>query len=272
MRTSARKSGSSRPASSRIAASSRAASCCRLARERPPLGEQDAAARVAGQLLAALDHRRVGGGRAEQRVRRLPTGAAGRAPRAGRGRDPCGRSRRCRARAASRARRARRPRSRGRRSRGARSRAGARSARPRSRRRRDNARAPLPSRCCPASSSATAATITSPRRPRPTACRPASMIAARLPFMSSAPRPYRRSLSTRGEKGASIPAVPDRVQVRVQEQRPAAAGAARDAPTTLGRPGTGSSTSTSRPACSSQAGDEAGDLAPRPRRPRRATG
>jgi hypothetical protein len=41
----------------------------------------------------------------------------------------------------------------------------------------------------PASSSATAVTITSPRRLLRAASRPASMIAATLPFMSSEPRP-----------------------------------------------------------------------------------
>ena len=60
----------------------------------------------------------------------------------------------------------------------------------------------------PTSSSATAATITSPRKPSRTAAAPTSIDAASDPFMSPAPRPWRRPSRTAGANGLSIPATP----------------------------------------------------------------
>ena len=91
----------------------------------------------------------------------------------------------------------------------------------------------------PTSSSATAATITSPRKPSRTAAAPTSIDAASDPFMSPAPRPWRRPSRTAGANGLSIPATPtvSMCAFRSSELPPPVP---RATPTTLGRPGAAS--------------------------------
>jgi hypothetical protein len=97
------------------------------------------------------------------------------------------------------------------------------------------------------SSSATAVSTTCPRRPRLAASAVASMQAARLPFMSYEPRPYRRPPSRRPTNGSVIPATPTvsvcalRISVRPPPLPRATA-------TTFGLPGAGSVRDVSRPA------------------------
>ncbi len=97
------------------------------------------------------------------------------------------------------------------------------------------------------SSSATAVRTTSPRSPRRAACAEASMQAARLPFMSYDPRPWRRPPSSLPASGSVIPATPTvsvcalRISVRPPPLPRATA-------VTLGRPGAGSVRDVSSPA------------------------
>ena len=103
------------------------------------------------------------------------------------------------------------------------------------------------------SSSHTPVTITSPRRPAPATRAAASMIAARPPFMSYPPLPYRRPASIRGENGSAIPSTPttSMCAFRSSERpsRPPPVPTARAI--TFGRPGAASCTETSSPARSS---------------------
>ena len=78
------------------------------------------------------------------------------------------------------------------------------------------------------SSSETAVRMTSPRKPRLPASAVASMQAARLPFMSYAPRPYSRPPSSRGTNGSVMPGDADGVRVRIEDQRAPSAPPARD--------------------------------------------
>src|SRR5437016_2521442 len=79
------------------------------------------------------------------------------------------------------------------------------------------------------------------------ASRAVTMIAARLAFMSQAPRPYTRPSRTTGENGSAIPPAPT-VSMCALSIRLRPPPVPCSTPTTLGRPGTGSTISTSRPA------------------------
>ena len=100
------------------------------------------------------------------------------------------------------------------------------------------------------SSSATAATITRPA-PRRGPCShrsAATIMAARPPFMSCAPRPYRRRSRRSGENGVVMPSTPT-VSVWPQSIRVGPGAAPSAIATTFGLPAATSSTSTSKPAC-----------------------
>src|SRR5947208_2916975 len=96
------------------------------------------------------------------------------------------------------------------------------------------------------SSSAPAVTISSPFKRRRAASRAVTMIAARLAFMSYAPRPYTRPSRTTGENAAAIPPAPTASMCAFNMRLPPPP-LPRRTPTTLGRPGTGSTISTTRP-------------------------
>ena len=97
------------------------------------------------------------------------------------------------------------------------------------------------------SSSATAATITSPARSSEASRFAAIMHAATPAFMSYPPRAYRRPSRTTGSKGRSMPSTPtvSRWPFSISVRPPPLP---RATPTTLGRPGAASSISTSSPA------------------------
>src|SRR2546421_1634251 len=97
------------------------------------------------------------------------------------------------------------------------------------------------------SSSATAVTMRSPFNRSVAASRAVTMIAARLAFMSQAPRPYTRPSRTTGENGSAIPPAPT-VSMCALSIRLRPPPVPCSTPTTLGRPGIGSTISTSRPA------------------------
>ncbi len=80
------------------------------------------------------------------------------------------------------------------------------------------------------SSSQTPVTITSPRSPAAASRAPASMIAARPPFMSNPPLPYRRPPSIRGENGSAMPSTPttSMCAFRSSDRPPPRAGGAGD--------------------------------------------
>src|SRR6266851_1315771 len=101
------------------------------------------------------------------------------------------------------------------------------------------------------SSSATAQMITSPFKPSDRADRAATMIAASDAFMSYAPRPYTRPSRTTGENASAIPPAPtvSMCAFSISDRPPPLP---RRTPTTESRPGTGSTTLTSRPAAPSQ--------------------
>ena len=97
------------------------------------------------------------------------------------------------------------------------------------------------------SSSMTAAITSRPRaKPASATMRAASIIAATPPFMSWAPRPYRRPSRWTGSNGAVIPSTPT-VSVWPQNIRDRPAARPSRTPTTLGRPGAASCNSTSIP-------------------------
>ena len=229
----------------------------RSRRDRAALARQHAARGIARELLAALDQRRVQRRRARRAGGALRLAAARRALRARRGSGPSSRSRQRRDPAASRARRRPRSRSRSRRSRGARRRPAARSARRRSRRRRctrsSTASVPIDA----SSSSATAVTITSPRRSVDLRGREQDRGERALHVVrAAAVEPA--VLDARLERRLH-PCDADRVEVPVQEQRATAARAARVRDRRSGaRPPT---TSTSSPCAAHQSATNARDLA-----------
>ena len=103
----------------------------------------------------------------------------------------------------------------------------------------------------PTSSSITAVTTTSPRSSSSSARLAATIVAASAPFMSYAPRPYRRLSSRRASPGRSIASIPT-VSVCAFSSRVRPPPLPRATPTTFGRFGAASSMLTSRPARSSQ--------------------
>ena len=113
------------------------------------------------------------------------------------------------------------------------------------------------------SSSQTAVTITSPRKPARTASAPATMIAASPAFMSYEPRPCIRPFSTAGSNGRSMPPTPT-VSMCAFRSSVLPPPEPRAIPTVLKRPGRDLLDLHLEPGVLQPPGDEARDL-PLPR-------